>query len=262
MRNILFSIALILFSLPPVAAQEKPEFNADLAWNTLRAEYGVGIPSGTVSNKRFGLLSLSYTRRYSGRWGWRSGIQYASLEAPVDYYVGMPLAAVYRFRTNSFDGRLQKALDDSVDDLSWNGGGDVPEYEKRRMRNAVVDNLLFVFLRRTELFAGITPGYLLGQESHSTKVYGTTSSAGPIWTETGFQLNNRFFLSADAGATLSIPIWRFSLDITTAAHYLFTKNVCENRLYIDPKTNTPIGQQTIKPIHWLFTLSGGLSFLF
>ena len=262
MRNILFSITLFLFLIPSVRAQEKLDFDPDLAWNTLRAEYGAVIPVGTVSNKSFGHFSLSYTRRYSGRWGWRVGMQYASLETPVNNCIGLPFAAVYRFRTNSFDGRLQKALDDSVDDLSWNGGGDVPEYEKRRMRNAVVDNLLFVFLRRTELFAGITPGYLLGQESHSTKVYGTTSSAGPIWTETGFQLNNRFFLSADAGATLSIPIWRFSLDITTAAHYMFTKNVCENRLYIDPKTNTPIGQQTIKPIHWLFTLSGGLSFLF
>ena len=262
MRNILFSIALILFSLPPVAAQEKPEFNADLAWNTLRAEYGVGIPSGTVSNKRFGLLSLSYTRRYSGRWGWRSGIQYASLEAPVDYYVGMPLAAVYRFRTNTYDGRLQRAIDKSLDDLSWDYGGDPPEYERQRMRGSVVANFINIFLRRTEFFAGITPGYLLGDESYPTDTYGMTTSAGPILTKTGLQLDNRFSLTADAGITLSIPLWRFSLDITPAIHYVFTNNVNENSQTFDIKNNNPTGPLGVKPIHWLFTFSGGLSFLF
>ena len=220
MRNTLFSIALILFSLPPVAAQEKPEFNADLAWNTLRAEYGVGIPSGTVSNKRFGLLSLSYTRRYSGRWGWRSGIQYASLEAPVDYYVG------------------------------------------QRMRGSVVANFINIFLRRTEFFAGITPGYLLGDESYPTDTYGMTTSAGPILMKTGLQLDNRFSLTADAGITLSIPLWRFSLDITPAIHYVFTNNVNENSQTFDIKNNNPTGPLGVKPIHWLFTFSGGLSFLF
>ena len=65
----------------PAAAQVKPDFDPDYAWNTIRAEYGALIPAGTVSNKSLGLMSLSYTRRYSGRWGWRTGVQYASLDA-------------------------------------------------------------------------------------------------------------------------------------------------------------------------------------
>ena len=64
MRNILFSITLFLFLIPSVRAQEKLDFDPDLAWNTLRAEYGAVIPVGTVSNKSFGHFSLSYTRRY------------------------------------------------------------------------------------------------------------------------------------------------------------------------------------------------------
>lgn len=246
----------------PAAAQVKPDFDPDYAWNTIRAEYGALIPAGTVSNKSLGLMSLSYTRRYSGRWGWRTGVQYASLDAPVDYYIGLPLSAVYRFRTKSFDGRVQRALDHIGDDLSWNYGGDPPDYEKQRMRHSVVDNLFNIFLRRSEFFAGITPGYLLGERACIPSIYGMTTSDGPIWMETGFQLDNRFSFTVDAGATLSIPLWRFSLDISPTVHYLFTNNINENRQSIDPKNNTPIGQPTVKPIRWLFTISGGLSFLF
>lgn len=61
MRNILFTITLFLFLIPSVRAQEKLDFDPDLAWNTLRAEYGAVIPVGTVSNKSFGHFSLSYT---------------------------------------------------------------------------------------------------------------------------------------------------------------------------------------------------------
>ena len=261
MRIVLLSFSFLLLVFSSVSAQEKPDFDPDLARNTLRAEYGALIPAGTVRNQSYGLLSLSYTRRYSGRWGWRTGFQHAFFNSPVNY-MGFPLAAVYRFTTSSFDGRLQKAMDDSLEDLTWHDGVEIPDYEKQRMRNAVFSDFLNVFLRRTELFAGITPGYLLGEESRSKKAYGVTTSSGPIWMETGFQLNNRFSLAADAGVTCSIPIWRFSLDITSAAHYLFIDNASENRQSIDPKNNTPIGQPTVKPIHWLFSLSGGLSFLF
>ena len=106
-----------------------------------------------------------------------------------------------------------------MDDASWHGGGDVPAYERQRMRNDVAANVLNIFLRRTEFFAGVTPGYMPGLEA-----------------------KHRFSLAADAGMTLSIPLWRFSLDITPAAHYLITDNFEGQR--------------------WLYSISGGLSFLF
>ena len=262
MKSISLATVFIVLISNTLVAQEKPEFNPDYAWNTLRAEYGAVTPAGTLSNTYSGLFSLSYTRRYSGRWGWRTGMQYAQLSVPVDHYVGLPLHAVYRFRTSPFDGRVKKAMDKSLDDLSWDYGGDPPDYEKQRMRSSVILNLFNIFLRRSEFFAGITPGYLLGAESHVTKVYGMTMSSRPLLMETGFQLNNRFSLSADAGATLSIPLWRFSMDITPAIHYLFTKNVTENRQTFDIQNNNPTGPPEDKQIRWLYSISGGLSFLF
>jgi hypothetical protein len=133
-------------------------------------------------------------------------MQYAQLDAPVGKYVGLPLSAAYRFYTSPFDGRLRRAIDKTMNDLSWDDGGDPPEYEKRRMSGSVVANMFNVFLRRTEFFAGLTPGFL-----------------------TGLEPNHRFSLAADAGITLSIPVGRFSLDFTPATYYLFTKNYGEHR---------------------------------
>lgn len=208
-----------LFLTIPMKAQ-KPGFNPDLSWNTIRAEYGALIPLGPVPKSSTGVFSLSYTRRYSGHWGWRGGVQYAPFDAYAENYMGLPLAVVFRSSTNSFDGRLQRAFDDSLEDASRNASvyrGDA--YGKDRTEKDIVANMLSVFLRRTEIFAGITPGYLWGEES-------------------------RFSLTADAGITLSIPLWRFSLDFTPAFHYLFTDSIGEH------------------PTPWLFSVSGGLSFLF
>ena len=220
MKNALLSIAFVLMLVSPAAAQEKPDFDPDYAWNTIRAEYGVVIPAGSVPIDSYWGASLSYTRRYSGRWGWRTGVQYVSLDAPSFYqYYGLPFSAVYRLFTAPYGGRGRKAWVDSMDDASWRGGGDVPAYERQRMRNDVAANVLNIFLRRTEFFAGVTPGYMPGLEA-----------------------KHRFSLAADAGMTLSIPLWRFSLDITPAAHYLITDNFEGQR--------------------GLYSISGGLSFLF
>lgn len=217
---LLIFLAGLLLSALPIQAQENPGFNPDKAWNTLRAEYGAVIPMGTASKNSTGIYSLSYTRRYSGHWGWRGGVQYAPLNTSAMNYAGLPLAVVFRSSTASFDGRLQNAFDDSLEDASRNASvyqGDA--YGKERTEKDVVANMLSVFLRRTEIFAGMTPGC--------------------VWGE-----GNQFSLTADAGITLSIPLWRFSLDFTPAFHYSFTHRVGEPA--------TP----------WLFTVSGGVSFLF
>ena len=180
MKKVLLSFACIVLSISSVDAQEKLGFDPDSAWNTIRAEYGALIPVGTTPNQSFGLCSVSYTRRYSGRWGWRTGLQYASFDTHSNYF-GLPLSAVYRFSTQPLGGRVRNAWDDSLDDLAWDGGGDVPDRKKDQMRNDVAANFLSVFLRRTEIFAGITPGYL--QE-------------------------NQFTFAADAGVTFSIPLRR------------------------------------------------------
>ena len=218
MRNLFLFMALVLVSLS--AKAQESGFDPDHAWNTIRAEYGVLMPFNMVSKNGIGVCSLSYTRRYSGHWGWRGGVQYAPLAASTGNGFGFPLAVVYRSSTGSYDGRLQRAFDDSVEDITRDTSVYGKEgYGRDRMSKDVVANLLSIFLRRTELFAGLTPGCLWGDKSE-------------------------FALSANAGITLSIPIWRFSLDFTPAFHFLCTDNVSDNSS------------------RWFFSVSGGVSYLF
>jgi hypothetical protein len=249
MRNTLLLLACILLSIP-AGAQRKDGFDPDLARNAIRAEYGALVPFGTMPNNSAGFFSLSYTHRSAGHWGWRGGLQYAPIGTPTKDYVGLPLAVVYRASASTFNSRQQEYWDD--------------DFGRDRMKKDIFADVLSAFFRRTEIFAGVTPGYLLGDESNRKSVHGVAWSddGRSIWTEAGLQLDNRFSLSADAGVTFSIPIWRLSLDITPAFHGLLTNSVSEHRQNIDPKNNQPVGDPSVKPIRWMFTLSGGLSFLF
>ena len=250
MKRLLIISASIFLAVFPLAAQRKAGSDPDFTKNSIRAEYGALIPVGTVSNSGSGLMSLSYTRRFSGPWGWRTGVQYAPVDTDVHDYAGLPLAVVFGPFANSLDKTPR------------NNTGDYEPYPGRFKRETVT-GILSLFLRRTEVFAGITPGYLFGDATgRSRGRAGITSSAGQTqWMETSIQLGNRFSLSADAGVTLSIPLGRISLDITPAAHCLLTDNFKENRQTVD-MNNRPVGQPSVKPVRWQCTVSGGLSYYF
>ena len=249
MRNPLLLLACIILSIP-AEAQRKDGFDPDQARNAIRAEYGALIPFGPMSNNSAGIFSLSYTRQSAGHWGWRGGVQYAPIGSPTKDYVGLPLAVVFRTSSSTFNSRPREYRDD--------------EFGRDRMKKDIFADVFSAFFRHTELFAGVTPGYLLGGETDRKTVHGAAWSddGRSIWTEAGLQLDNRFSLSADAGVTFSIPIWRLSLDITPAFHGLLTDSVSEHRQNIDPKNNQPVGNPSIKPIRWMATLSGGLSYRF
>ena len=44
MRKLTFLLAILAVAAVSAHAQEKPRFNPDLSWNTLRAEYGYWTP--------------------------------------------------------------------------------------------------------------------------------------------------------------------------------------------------------------------------
>ena len=250
MKRLLIVFSSILLAVFPLAAQRKAAFDPDFTRNSVRAEYGALIPVGTVSNSGSGLMSLSYTRRFSGPWGWRTGVQYAPVDTDVHDFAGLPVAVVFGPFANSLDKTPRSNT------------GDYEPYPGRFKRETVAD-ILSLFLRRTEVFAGITPGYLFGDATgRSRGRAGITSSTGQTqWMETSIQLGNRFSLSADAGVTLSIPLGRFSLDITPAAHCLLTDNFKECWQIVD-MNNHSVGQPEVKPVRWQFSVSGGLSYRF
>lgn len=257
MKHTLLFLAAFLGMAALVSAQETTRFNPDRTWNTVRAEFGFLTPIDAEFTSGDALLSLSYTRRFAGHWGWRTGFQYAPEFISIQDHVGVPVAIVFRSGTVGFKDSLRSAAMGSATDIVWGGlrGADSGE-----IAHDALSSFLFFLFRRFEGFAGVTPGYLIGNESIGRASY-QTASEKTIYDE-GVLLNNRFTLTADAGLTLSIPIWRFSLDVTPAIHYLLTNNCSEYRQAIDPLTDLPVGQPSVKPVRWQFSLTGGISFLF
>ena len=118
-------------------------------------------------------------------------------------------------------------------------------------------NEVSLFFRRIEGYVGVTPGYVFGHDN----VY-RYGAGGRNPYEEGIRLNRRFTLTADLGFTYSIPIWRFSLDLTSSIHYLPTGNFSEYHQDFDPLTDRPVGQAIQKPLRWQGSIGIGLSYLF
>ena len=244
MRNLLATFAVFCLSVLPLRAQVQAGY--DLPENSIRVEYGILTPMGTISNTNYKFTLLSFTHRFSGNRGFRTGVQYGPENTGVRTYVGMPLAFLYRVQTSSYEG----LFDDNVRyDETWS------DSKTREERANAFSNFLLLIFQRAEAFAGVTPGYLFGSATGATAVHGMATSDGKSQlVTTSILLNDRFTLSADAGVTLSIPIWRLNLYVTPAFHYLFTDNFRE---YRQSATVTET-----KPIRWQASLSGGISFLF
>ena len=259
MKNTLIFTAFLLLAVLPVSAQRKDRFNPDLTWDIVRAAYGVRIPMGSDLAPDGTTLSLNYTRRFANHWGWRTGFEYLPENTSVSDCVGLPVSIVYRTYTVGFKRGVEYALMNSAADVIWDG---VMGYGAEQMKNDVAANILFILFRRAEFFAGLTPGYIFGESSFPGTVFGASDGTRTSSYLQTIQLNRRFSLTADAGATLSIPLWRFSLDITPAFHYLVTNNFSEYHQQIDPATGAPVGSPVLKPLRWQFSLDFGLSFLF
>ena len=255
-RTILFFAAC--FAAASIAsAQEKPAFNPDLAWNTLRAEVGVQFPLRSEVADGGLLYSLSYTKRILGHWGWRAGATYADKNTSVRNYVGAPLAAVYRFNTVSYGQRVRDVAVTSAHQVAWDSA---MGYGSDKMTRDVLSNALFILFRGFEAFAGVTPGYVFGDGTTSRETYFTGS--GPETYDVGIQLNRRFTLTADVGCSFSIPIRHISLNFSPAVHYLLTNNFTEYRQKIDPITASSPSQPTLRPLRWQASIMAGISYMF
>ena len=260
MKRILVWLIVSFLAAGLSSAQEKkPRFNPDLTWNTVRAACGVRMPMTSDQAPDGGFFSLGYTRRFANHWGWRTGFEYLPENTSVSDCVGLPVSIVYRTYTVGFKAGVQSALLNLAADVVWDG---VMGYGAEEMKRDVVANFLFILFRRAEFFAGLTPGYIFGESSFPGSVHGATDGTQATAYLKTIQLNRRLSLSANAGATFSIPIWRFSLDLTPAFHYLVTNNFSEYKQQIDPADGAPIGSPVLKPLRWQFSIGFGLSYLF
>ena len=204
MKRILVLVLLLAASLP-VLAQKQPFYPED-ALREFQIEAG-------ASKINAAFLQVNYTQLFYKRLAWRAGGQFVLNPDGYEYMLGVPLAIMYRSETATTGQALDNALTVSYDPDPYY------YYERDNLAGSILLSALAFLIRRIDVYAGITPGYYLGPADVAPELrpYG------------------RFFLSADAGLSLSIPIWRFTLSATPSLHYALlgvrTPNEGYNHLY-------------------------------
>ena len=189
---------------------------------------GVMVPM----DKDFGgdvTFGLIYEKFYINGLGIRTGLQYTPYTAKLDHTFGVPLAVAYR----------------------WSKKGNWAE----RASGRTLTNILLSLNKGTEIYAGITPGYVAAKKS-GLHVSTDSNFKTERYTENGSPL----FLSLDAGMVYSYPIGRVRLNLNPAFHYVLTDTYKVHTVtteLIDGTTDTKD-----RVIRWLFSICGGLSFAF
>ena len=221
-KSLIISVLLVASAIQ-IQAQEKKGFNREVGFVT-----GVMVPmdkdfSGDVT------FGLTYEKFYINGLGIRTGLQYTPYTAKLDHTFGVPVALAYR----------------------WSKKGNWAE----RASGSTLSNILLSLNKGTEIYAGITPGYVAAKKSGlhvSTDEHFKTER----YTENGSPL----FLSLDAEMSYSYPIGRVSLNLNPAFHYVLTDTYKVHTV----KTDLVDGSTTAKDrcIRWLFSICGGISFAF
>ena len=222
-RKSLIISLLLVASAFQTQAQERKGFNREAGFTT-----GVMVPM----DKDFGgdvTFGLTYEKFYINGLGLRTGLQYTPYTAKLDHTFGVPLAVAYR----------------------WSKKGSWAE----RAFGSTLANILLSLNKGTEIFAGITPGYVAAKKS-GLHVSTDSNFKTERYTENGSPL----FLSLDAGMVYSYPIGRVSLNVNPAFHYVLTDTYKVHTVTTDLIDGTTDTKDRV--IRWLFSICGGLSFAF
>lgn len=205
--------------------ETKPKFNPNYAMQSLSAEYGaIASFNGGAMDSQF--IQLTYTHKFWKRFSFRGGAMAVPGPGGFQFFAGAPLGVSFSTGTATFEEAAAYALQESIFDVvisaSWGNYGS--------LSHNLLENLLFLLFRRLDFFVGVTPGYYFGEPVNASNV--TTYG--------------RFSLWADAGMSLCIPIWRFTLNFSPVFHYAFINNCDMDNL----------------PTRTMMSISGGISYLF
>ena len=196
--------------------QQPVQFNVTNSLQDIKADYGILLSlDKNIEDWRAQYITLTYTRQFWGPLAFRVGGQMVMDPEQTGYMFGAPIALALRPGTRSFASALTSAAGMSVADAIWYGVIGSPG----SIGSSIFLNFLSVLFRRSEYFVGVTPGLCHG---------------------------THFTLTADAGITLSIPIWRFGLTVSPTYHYAIKP------FYL--------GEE--EPVRSMLSLTGGISFLF
>lgn len=195
-------IVILFLACLNAAGQTRVRFNPEYCTQDIRLEYGRLF---ALDGKGWDapLVQGFYTRQFWRKASWRVGGEFALGVHEYTFRTGIPMGLVYSPGTVPLEERLAYAAGESVFDAVAASVQGAPA----AIGAILMGNLLRALFRRTEFHIGITPGFF-GQKY---------DYAGPT--------GGPFFLTADAGIVLSIPIWRFCLSASGTYHFSITNNL-------------------------------------
>ena len=200
-------------------------------------------------------LQMDYRHFWRSGLGVSSGIVFSPDYQGFENTFGIPVSLVWRTGEPRGRGRLDRGLNaagSTIRDRSIN-------YSYGNKSTSVLGAGLASFFMnifsRAEFFAGLTPGWIPGDED----IYRSNYKDGS-WEESGMQKPHSFALTADAGAALTYRIWRFNLRLTPAVHYSLINNYRDYSATYRP--NYPAPLVSTQDLRWHFSFQFGVGYLF
>ena len=249
MKKSFLLLALCIWGSTVVYAQENRQYNQEIRFGAgVRGQIGKSSDWGSSET-----LNLTYAHYNLHGVGIRTGVEFMPQNMHVDYYIGVPVA--FSFRTRPYSFRESVAI--GVESAAYGAVRDAYSGYGPTAGTIVGDFLLGLF-NRMELFAGLTPGYIAGTNDPRHLSYSVDRV-----TERTMEVRNRFSITADAGLSMSLRIWRFNLGFVPALHYYLTNN------YVDLRKTAPavsdsgvLSARTETPVRFQFSILGALGFSF
>ena len=224
MKKLFLIVALAAVSLSARAQV----FTADQSTQDITANYGWFFPLTKEANENQvrQYVAINYTANFWRSMAFKVGLQ-AQESKTYSAIAGLPVGIAYRPGVRSWDESIGRGVENAV----ANGLFEGVNGQTQMMTDNLLWDLALILFRRTEFYAGVTPGYCFG----------------PYSPDSLMEEGSRFWLTADAGVVFSMPIWHFTLNIPLAYHYSIFHN--ENDL--------------VNKAHWhYFSLGIGLGWLF
>ena len=228
--------------------------------DNLSDDFGVYVGAYVPMYKGQGtdvVYGLTYGHFNSSGLGFRTGVQFVPRVAEVDNSFGIPVAFSYRTSARSTKGRVRSGAIAAGETFGYEA---IMGYSNP-LRGALAAFIANLF-SQAEFFAGVTPGFVLGEDSNvETAYWGSgTSYKQNSWTEK----KGDFLMTLDAGACANYRIWRFDLKLSPAFHYNLTRNYINHTETFQQKDGTDDVNVTTsgQPLRWFFSMTAGLSFRF
>jgi len=219
-------LPLILFFFNSKAQETTEElFFHDLSFN-----YGIH-PAVISDNNQPNLVGSMFSAQgaffFYNNMGVRTGLTYITNMEGTDSYTSIPLMFAYRTKTNR-DFYLGSNID-SFGDLLF-------------------QIILGLIPKQAEYNVGISLGYIEPNNNLSLVDYGDG-----YFFEEGYQVNQRFTSSVDAGLRLTYRIYRFGVVLSPSVSYVFTDNF---------EYYSELGLNSGYTPNWFMNLTFGISYRF